>query len=298
MSDAADALGRIIADQEALVISGQDAVAQTLEVLRVKVATELLTVSTDSYASWQLRQTLATIDKQLELWASAARNIVDAGLAESWTAGLKLLPELASAAGMDLGTFWISSGVLEQLTEFTWGKIRGVAAEAATKIKAELTLGMLGQKSSQEIATAIVGHLPDSIPFLKGRPVFKSVAERAEVITGTELGRAFSMATQKSLEKAVETVPGLQKMWLHAGHPRVGREIHLLLHGQTREIDNPFYQAPGGYGVQFPRDPNAPIGEVIRCGCTHVPHHPDWGPAQDFADVFDARQHKLWTRKE
>ncbi len=294
MPDVTATLKKIIADQEARIITGQEAVARTLEEVRRQVAVELLSAQTDSYSAWRLRQTLAAIDQHLATWAGAARAELTAGLTESWAAGAGQLHELAGAAGMELGRFWIPTSVLEQLKEFSWGKINGVAGEAASKIKAELTLGMLGQKTSQEVAEAIVGNLPDSIPYLKGRPVFKSVAERAEVITGTELGRAFSMASQKSMEAAVESVPGLQKLWLHAGHPKVGREIHLLLHGQVREIDNPFYQAPNGYGVQFPRDPNAPISEVIRCGCTHVPHHPDWGSAQEFADVFDERQHKLW----
>jgi hypothetical protein len=295
MPKVTDTLKRIIADQEARIITGQEAVVRTLEEVRRQVAAELLTTPMDSFSAYRLQQTLAAIDGHLATWASGARSILSSGLNDAWSAGAEQLPALSGAARKGLGQFGISTDVLDQLQAFSWGKINGVAGEAATKIKAELTLGMLGQKSSQEVALAIVGELPESLPMIKGRNVFKSISERAEVITGTELGRAFSMASQKSLEAGSDSLPGLQKMWLHAGHPRVGREIHLLMHGQTREIDKPFYKAPGGYGVQFPRDPNAPISEVIRCGCTHVPHHPDWGTAQDFADVFDARQHKLWT---
>ena len=299
MPTVSDTLKRIIADQEARIITGQAAVVQTLEEVRQQVAMELLTAPTDSFSAYRLQQTLAAIDQHLATWANGARSILSSGLNDAWSAGMEQLPELAGAARMKLGQFGISTDVLDQLQAFSWGKINGVAGEAATKIKAELTLGMLGQKSSADVAKAIVGELPKDIPQYKGRDIFKTVAERAEVITGTELGRAFSMASQKSLEAGVESLPGLQKMWLHSGHPKVGRQIHLLMHGQVREIDAPFYRTyPGDYGVQFPRDPNAPISEVIRCGCTHVPHHPDWGTAQDFADVFDARQHKLWTGKD
>lgn len=288
-------LKQIITDQERRIITGQEAVVRTLEVVRQQVAVELLSAPTDSFTSYRLRQTLAAIDQHLTAWSHQARLAVDSGLTDSWGAGAEQLTELAGAAGVNLGRFSLSSGVLDQLKEFSWGKISGVANEAATKIKAELTLGMLGQKTSQEVAAAIVGTLPTKLPVIKeGRPVFKSIAERAEVITGTELGRAFSMASQKSMAEAADTLPALQKMWLHAGHPKVGREIHLLMHGQIREIDKPFYQAPNGYGVQFPRDPNAPISEVIRCGCTHVPHLPEWGPASAFAEVFADRRDKLW----
>jgi len=292
------ALKQIITDQEARVITGQEAVLRTLEEVRRQVALELLTAPADSFSSYRLTQTLNAIDEHLKQWAGLAGREIDAGIVSSWNAGKELLPTMMSTAGLGMGQFNIPTSVLEQLQAFTWGKINGVAGETAAKIKAELTLGMLGQKTAQEVARDIVGDLPTILPLYKGRAIFKSVAERAEVIVGTELGRAFSMASQKSMEAAADTLPKLQKMWLHAGHPKVGRQIHLLMHGQVREIGSPFYQAVSGYGLQFPRDPKAPISEVIRCGCTHVPHHPDWGTAQEFADAFDSRQNKLWRGKK
>ena len=117
------------------------------------------------------------------------------------------------------------------------------------------------------------------------------------MITGLEMGRAFSIATQTSLEAAAETLPDLQRMWLHAGHPRMPRQVHLLMHGQTRGMKNPFYQSTDGGAVMYPRDPQAPIKEVIRCGCDHIPYMERWGSAKDFAASWDQTQYQVNLKK-
>jgi len=133
---------------------------------------------------------------------------------------------------------------------------------------------------------------------LNGPSIFKSVAERAETITGLEMGKVFSTATQKSMEQAEDVLPGLESMWLHAGHPRMPRRTHLMMHGQKRKIGNPFYRTPQGQPVMYPRDPKAPVSEIIRCGCIHIPWHPDWGSSDTFVGSFDQTQLNLWQGKK
>ncbi|MBC8018603.1 MAG: hypothetical protein H7X83_08810, partial [Verrucomicrobia bacterium] len=137
------------------------------------------------------------------------------------------------------------------------------------------------QKTPQEIAGAIAGTLE--------RPgVFKGIAERAEVITKTELGRTFSMAAQKSFESAADTLPGLQKMWLHAGHPKSPRISHLGLNGSIKEVNQPFLV--GSVIMMHPRDPKAPISEIINCGCMHVPYMAEWGKKEAFLKSWQKAQ--------
>jgi hypothetical protein len=165
--------------------------------------------------------------------------------------------------------------------------------------KEDLQAAILGQKTPQEVAGILAGSI-ENLPIPKnkwGHPLFRSAAERAEVITGLETGRAFSIATQKSLESAGDAVPGLKKMWLHAGHPRTPRQSHLYMHGQTRDSDKAFYDTKDGQ-VMYPRDPNAPISEVIRCGCTHIPYAPEWGAADKWAESFMTAQDKANKREE
>jgi hypothetical protein len=274
---------RILATQKRDETLGVERVLALLQEVQKEIVAELATSQVGSYSAFHLRGTLGSIEKHLADWQSAADRELGSGLADSWEAGKSLLPSAATAAEIHMVTPWISGHTLDALKEFTFGRIASVGGDAYNKIKGEVTMGILGQKTPQEVAANIAGNL-------QSPSIFKSIAERAEVITGTEMGRAFSMATQLSIEAAHETLPDLQYMWLHAGHPRMPRMLHLALHGQVRQVGKPFYQTPEGAKVMYPRDPKAPIKEVIRCGCIHVPYMDAWGDAKEFANDFDAQQ--------
>lgn len=299
-----DKIKEILAARDSAIIANQDAVIDLLAEVRRQILAEIIEAPGDSFTAYRLQQSLAAIQDHLNNFERSAWSTLGSGLTATWEAGESLLPESALAAGMQTNFYRLSTHTLDALKDFTFGKISGVTGDLYSKIRGELSLGALGQKTPAEVASALAGQLSGR-PMPKKQdkygnwhPAFKSVAERAEVITGTELGRVFSLATQKSGEAAAETLPGLQKIWLHAGHPKQGRIIHVYLHGQKRAIDKPFYQAPGGYGVKFPRDPNAPISEVIRCGCTHVFWLPAFGDLKTFVSEFDESQDQLWKGKK
>jgi hypothetical protein len=285
----------ILADRDKEILSGQEAVAKILEETRRQILLELATLPGDGWSAHFLQQSLSAINARLNTWETATGRELGGRLSSTWESGAELLPTAMDAAGIRVSSFGISSTILDSLKEFAFGRISAVKGDLFNKIRGELTLGVIGQKTPQEVTRALMGDLADKpIPIGKwGKPVFKSVEERAQVITGTEMGRAFSLATQKSMDDAVDSVPELKKMWLHAGHPGVPRAIHLALHGQVRDMDRPFYSADG-IRIMYPRDPNAPIKEVIRCGCTHIPYHPAFGDAVAFATDFDNRQLKMW----
>lgn len=289
----------ILKERDAEILSGQQAVKKLLEEIRKQILLDLATLPGDGYSAYYLRQILASIDEHLSSWAAGAIRELDGRLLTTWELGAELLPQAAAVAGLELGHIAISTGTLEALKEFTFGKISGVRGDLYNKIRGELTLGVLGQRTPQEVTQALTGDIRDiPIPVGKfGKPVFKSIEERAEVITGTEMGRAFSLATEKSLEAARETVPELGSMWIHAGHPKQPRQVHILMHGQVRTEGKPFYKTPEGVPVHYPRDPNAPIKEVIRCGCTHIPYHPLFGDAAEFAADFYTQQDKTAARR-
>lgn len=295
-----DKIKAILAARDSGIATAQGAVLDLLAELRRQILTELVDAPGDSFTAYRLRQSLSGIEKHLADFEGNVKSTLGAGLDASWNSGAGMLAEAAATAGVSAGFYHIPTALLDSLKEFTFGKVSGVSGDLYNKLRGELTLGVLGQKSPAEVAASLAGQL-QGVKMPKdrwGHPYFKSAAERAEVITGTEMGRAFSLATQKSMEAAQETLPELKKIWLHAGHPKVGRIIHVHLHGQKRAMDKPFYQAPGGYGVQFPRDPNAPISEVIRCGCTHIPYLPEFGDLDTFVADFDTRQNQLWTNKK
>lgn len=271
-------------------IDDATAVVTILEEIKNEIVAELAVIPAESYNSYHMRQSLNSIERYLSGFERDMTGIVSKGVTDSWNSGVELLPSAAEAAGITSQFGWISTHTLDALKEFAFGKVSQVTADAFAKIKGELTLGILGQKTPQQVASAIAGNL-------NGPSIFKSIAERAEVITGLEMGKAFSTATQKSMEQAMDVLPDLESMWLHAGHPKMPRQSHLLMHGQKRKIGVPFYKTAQGMPVMFPRDPNAPVSEVIRCGCVHVPWHPDFGSADDFVRSWDKTQYQLWHKK-
>ncbi|TAN61056.1 hypothetical protein EPN18_07415 [bacterium] len=182
--------------------------------------------------------------------------------------GIEMVDAPLSAAGIYTG-FNISKSSMERLAmkDFAGHVTQNLYGDAWSKIKSELTLGVLGGKTPQEVSKAIGANLTDP-------SIFTSLDARAEAITKTELGRAFSMAAQSRMEEAAGYVDGLEKQWLHAGHPRMARPYHLALNGYHVPVDEPFLV--GNVAMMYPRDPKAPIGEVINCGCDHVPYHVRW----------------------
>lgn len=279
--------------RDAKILSGTQYVQGLLEEVQKEIVAELASMPANSYSSFYLRQSLASIQRHLDSFESAAQRELSSGISDAWGMGADLLPAAAQAAGetgLYLGTTQLSGNVVETLKEFTFGRITSLSNDAFNKIKGELTMGILGQKTPQQVAGEIAGNL-------SGPSIFKTIGERSEVITGLEMGRAFSIATQTSMDNAAETLPELQRMWLHAGHPRMPRQVHLLMHGQVRGINNPFYQSSDGGAVMYPRDPQAPIKEVIRCGCTHVPYMTSWGSAKDFAANWDQTQYQVNFKK-
>lgn len=279
-----DILQQILLAQANRTMDGQTAMVKILEATRRQVAVELTTLPADSFSSHHQQQVLAEIDRLLAGAGTEMRAEITKGLDGSWDDGADLLPQMARAgSNITLTTFGLSTNVLDQVKAFTWGKVSGITADAQARIRGELTMGLLGQKTPYEITQAIAGTL-------ESPGVFKGIMERAEVITKTELGRTFSMAHQAGMENALDVLPELQKMWLHAGHPRSPRIYHLHLNGAVMAVDKPFLV--GNIAMMYPRDPQAPVSEIVNCGCMHVAYMPEWGSKQEFLRSWGAAQRK------
>ena len=253
-------------EKDKALIDGTEAVIRTLEELQRQVMDELLKATLGSWDVYHLKNVLNSIEGQIRSFRDAAKSEMKAGLDTSWEMGKNLVDVPLANAGIYTG-FHISTSVLDVMREFAFHKIDDVSDAAWVKIRGELTLGVMGGKTPQQVAEAIGKNLKDP-------GIFSSIGKRAEVITQTEMGRVFSTAAEKRMEEAGKYVDGLEKQWLHAGHPKVPRETHLAAHGQHVPVNEPF--DIGGVMMMQPRDADAPIEEVINCGCDHVPFHKNW----------------------
>lgn len=261
-------ISRLLKAKEQKLLDGTLAIKGLLSEVQKQILAELAAVSGDSYTAMNLRQNLASIERYLQGFESSAQGELGKLIDDAWQLGGDLPFEAARAGGLlATGFGHIPGTVLETLKDLSTYRISGLSGAAFDKIRGELSLGILGQKTPHQVTQAIAGTL-------QSPGVFRSIAERAEIITGVEMGRAYSQATELGMAQAQSSVPALKKQWWHAGHPKQPRQNHLKLHGQVQPIGQKFLL--GSLAMMFPRDPAAPASEVIRCGCDHVPYLEVW----------------------
>ncbi len=271
----------ILNQKTARQLDGTEAVVRLLAELRKQIAAELVAIPAESYAALNMRATMRSIEGHLSTWQSAAGREVTTALSDVWSQGTSFVPTVASRAGVYSGIGHISTNLLDTLTEFTTHKFDDLAHDLNSKINAEVSLGILGQKTPGQIADAILGG------GLEGT-AFTTAQQRATTIVQTELGRAFSMATNLGINQAAQTLLEMEKMWVHAGRPKVERPYHKAAHGQHVKADEKFLI--GGTAMAYPRDPAGGAANSIHCGCTLVPYMPEWYSAEEFLDDWKEKQ--------
>lgn len=258
----------LIRQKDAGIVSGVEAMQGVLRNLQRQVQGELGQAALGSWDSYSLRRMLSAIERQMADGSLKAKAEMAGLVGDSWQMGTDIVDKPLAVGGIYAG-FNISKSSLDILTmkDFAQHITEKMYGDGWTRIKSELTLGVLGGKTPQEVAKAIGMNLTDP-------SIFSSLDARAEAITKTEMGRAFSMAAQSRMTEAAGHVEGLEKQWVHAGHPRMARPLHLGLNGIHIPVTEPFLV--GNIAMMYPRDPKAPFGEVINCGCDHVPYHARW----------------------
>lgn len=280
---------KILADKERKIISGQEALEKLLIDVRRQIVAELAQTPGESYSAVMLRAHLASFEGHLAGFERQGSALLDGLVVEAWEGGAALVGDTIRAGGLGMAFGYTTGPVLQTLRDTSAYRIRDLSGDAMTKIRGELTLGVLGQKTPHQVMTAVAGSLDSP-------GVFKTIAERARVIVGVEMGRAFTQATQTSMEQASASLPELKKQWWHAGHPKHPRVSHLALHGQVQPVNKPFLI--GLLVIDFPRSPKAPPSETIRCGCEMVPWHPNWGAKPGALPIYNQRGEEIARRGE
>jgi hypothetical protein len=174
--------------------------------------------------------------------------------ADRW--GDKLSDPLSDA--MDLG----GSKVAKQLGgDFN---IDSKAAQKALDQRTEQVGKLVGKTSADRIldsyreardngedASALAGRIRDDAYDAD------SVKARADLIGSLETDIAIAVGGF-----LVAKQYGATKTWLHSGNPKVPRDEHVAMDGETVPVDEPFSN-----GMMYPRDPNADISDTANCGC-------------------------------
>ena len=261
------ARNRVVRDQVGLMKGTRDELARLLkEALRA--VREALDGQPTNYEQWSLAQLGAEIRQALGEFERGGAAQLSTAAGKAWRLGEDLVDLPLEAAGTRIAAILprIDSRQLQAMRTFLVDRIKDVSVQAANKITAELGLVVIGARTPFEAIAATQKILGEQ------------TRERATTIVRTELGRAFSAASQARMASAAKIVPGLQKQWRRSGktHPRLH---HDLADGQIVDVDKPFRLRPFGKPIvelMYPRDPKAPAGETINCGCQAIPYMASW----------------------
>lgn len=235
-------------------------VRSALELVRAEIR-RLLNAQPSEWRLQQLGLLRREIDDALGRLEGRIGAIWTEGSAATWSAGIALVERPLISAGVTLRFQAVSDGQLLGMRSFLTNRIADITQQAQMRIEQQLRLVIGGVSAPAEAVSGI-----DRV--LGGR-----TRSRAITITRTELGRAYSVATQLRLAQAARTVSGLKKQWRRSGkiHSRL---THDAADGQIREVDQPF--DVGGEQLMYPRDPTASARNTINCGCTQLPYKDDW----------------------
>lgn len=250
-------LRRLTAAQRAALADVKD----LLEEGRRRVQAELAAAPSE-FEAWQLPNIQQSIDLALkEVGEEMGRRGADHLLAAHGL-GVDLVDKSIEAGGVRLAALMpeVDLRQLMAIRAFLIDRMKDVTAEVAAKIKGQIGLVMIGASTPADAVTGIAG-------------MIKGGRARAITVMRTEMGRAFSVATQDRQAQAAEILPGLRKQWRRSGkvHSRIA---HDVADGQIVDVDKPFIV--NGVELMYPRDPKAPAAETVNCGCVSLPHMEDW----------------------
>lgn len=221
---------------------------------REKVAAAV--ASTD-WQLYHLPQLKAATERAMSEFGSRFGVMLNEEQSAFWQRGADLVDKPLRTVGIVAVIPEIDSNALTALQAFGLDKVKGLTADAVDKINTELSLGIMGGKQPFEVMKAVGRNLDEP-------SIFKTLANRAYVITHQECGKALEAAGQQRKEKAAEVVPGLQKQWYYGHSPKMPRPEHVAANGQIRDVSEPF--EVGGEKLMYPKDPGGSPQNTIKCG--------------------------------
>ena len=272
-----ETIKKILKQRNADILGGEEATRKLLIELQRQVRADLGQAALSSWNEYHLKQLLDSIERRIADYDLAAKSQMSGQVKNMWDLGQKSVYKPLNAGGIFTG-FNISSSVLKTLEEFALVKIDSYTGAMWNGIRGELSLGILGGKTPQQVSEAIGKILPEGPMVAQGgRTIFRDAAQRAEFITKTEMGRVYSEAANRRMKDAAKYISDLEKVWQH-GHPRQPRLTHLSADGVSRPIDKPFpVRDKNGYQLMYPHDPNADFSEVAGCQCSQFVWATRWG---------------------
>ncbi|MBK6742517.1 MAG: hypothetical protein IPG66_05870 [Hydrogenophilales bacterium] len=237
----------------------------------------VLADSPTEYQAWYLPQLQAEIDRVTALLGNQSASVLTGAADEAWSLGQAFVTEPLAAGGLSLvGRIpLLDPRQLLAMRSFMVDRIKDVSAVAASAIKSELGMVVIGARPISDAIGNVQKHLGGAS------------RTRATTIVRTEVSRVFGVAANERIQQAVADGVEMDKVWRRSGklHPRVS---HALADGQRVAYDQPFLV--GGVAIMYPHDPAAPASHTINCGCVMIPRPRGWASTKP--------DHKPFTEDE
>lgn len=271
------ALNEILKQRTAIQRGARDEIVRALQLALDRIKAVLISAPSD-YQAWSLPPLERQIRQVLAEFETTASSTIGTAASRSWEAGVQSVDAPLAAGGLHIAAILpeIDTRQLGAMRTFMVGRIEDISATAARKIISELGLVIIGAQSPSDA----IGKITDDLA-TGGRV-------RATTIVRTELGRAFSTAAHERQTLAAEIIPGMKKQWRRSGkiHSRL---THDAIDGQIRDVNEPFTLG-NGVRIMYPRDPSAPPGETINCGCESLPYMDSWDVSTPGRRAFSAEE--------
>lgn len=273
------AMQDVLQEHARLLLTGQTRVLDLIKQARG----EILAILAAQPADWQQLH-LGRVLEQIDAILSAATGKAAAAAADvlerAWELGQLMVdkPLIAIGAAAELLPLQ-NVRLLRAMQQFVAGRFADVDAVAHGKIDTALSLTLLGGQTPQEAMRQVA----DAIG--PGSEV------RARTIVRTEAGRAFASAHYERLLQSAKLHPQLHKVWRRSGKLN-SRDEHDIMDGVAVPVEAHFHvpnRKGGTDAMLHPKDPSAPVGQVVNCGCVLLSWDPRLGPPPG-AKPFSARE--------
>ena len=242
-----------LANQErlALLESTRRDIFDILQKAKEQVATMLASQPSD-YQYWRLIELNAEIERLLGEIGQTAGNVISNAAGRAWEGGQAAIENAFKAATIQASFNRLDTKQLMAMRTFMVDRIKNVTVEAASKIKSELGMALIGGQNINETIANVASHLGDS------------ATSRAKTIVGTELSRVWATASYERAVEADSNGVEMDKIWRRSGkiHSRLA---HDLADGKRIKLSESF--TINGHKLRYPHDPKAPASETVNCGC-------------------------------
>lgn len=240
-----------LAERKKLLEKTRDEVVVLLGKARGDIAVILAGTPTE-FQQWRLTALQGEIDRVLSDLGQSSGNVISRAVDTAWQGGISQLDDPMAAAGIRLVMPQLDTGQLLAMRAFTVDRIKDISTVAASKIRQQLGLAMIGSQSIHDTISNVAAHLDETS------------RSRATMIVRDGLSGAWSMAAEERAQQSEAAGVPMDKIWRRSGKV-FSRLAHDMADGRRIPIDQSF--VINGHKIRYPHDPKAPISEVANCGC-------------------------------